>query len=161
MRAHRITLLVSKAEKERIARQAASLGTCEGDYVRKTAMLLDADDVAALEDVRSLLPEFDAALTRIHNNLVAAAERSEKHHREIERMRSAEYRQEIYRELETNQAGLEAVAALFGVGPSEQTATEPKPAKDGKPDESTSKRLRPRPRVNEEKVPWRDGDTGG
>jgi mobilization protein NikA len=107
-------MLVTQAEKERITRQAAALGTSASDYVRKAATLLDADDVVALEDIRSLLPEFNAALARIHDNLTAAADHSEKQHREIARMRTPEYRRDVYRSIAEDRIGLDAVASLFG-----------------------------------------------
>ena len=125
MRTHRITLLVSRSEKERIEREAATLGTSTGTYVRKAAMLLDAEDVAGMEDVRSLLPELRAALDRIHDNLTAAAEHSERHQREIARMQTPEYRDEVRRSITDAEA--EAVASLLGFarsqrGPSNESA---------------------------------------
>lgn len=116
MRRHRLELLVSKAEKARIEREAAILGTGPGEYVRKAAMLLDAEDIVGLEDVRSLWPEFNAALDRIHDNLVATAERSERYQEEIARMRTPEYREEVRRSVLTDEAGLDATAALPGFG---------------------------------------------
>ncbi len=126
MRTHRITLLVSKSEKERIEREAATLGTSTGTYVRKAAMLLDAEDIAGMEDVRSLLPELRAALDRIHDNLTAAAEHSERHQQEIARMRTPEYRDEVRRSITDAEA--DAVASLLGFarpqrGPSNKLAS--------------------------------------
>lgn len=125
MRTHRITLLVSKSEKERIAREAAVLGTSTDEYVRKAAMLLDAEDMVGMEDVRSVLPEVRAALDRIHDNLTAAAEHSERHQREIARIRSPEYREEVRRSITEAEVG--AVASLLGFarrdgGPSNEPA---------------------------------------
>ena len=143
MRTHRITLLVSKAEKERIEREAALLGTSTSEYVRKAAALLDAEDLVGMEDVRSLLPEFNAALTRIHDNLVAASESREKAQREIERMRTPEYREEIRRAVAQDEAGLAAIASLLGFAP-EGTPS-------GVEDRASS-------RVAEPRTQWKDGD---
>lgn len=145
MRMHRITLLVSKAEKERIAREAAFLGTSTGDYVRKAAMLLDAEDIVGMEDVRSLLPELRAALDRIHDNLTAAAEHSEKHQREIARMRTPEYRDEVRRSI--TDAEVEAVASLLGFERPE-----------GGP---LNEMARASSRVAEPRAPWPTGNEDG
>ena len=112
MRTHRLEVLVSQAEKERIEREAALLGTSTSEYVRKAAALLDADDIVGMEDVRSLLPEFNAALTRIHERLVAAAESREKAHKEIERMRTPQYREEVRRSISDDEVS--TVASLLG-----------------------------------------------
>ncbi len=159
MKTHRLTLLLTEAEKERIAREAASLGTSEGDYVRKAAKLLDAEDVAALEDVRSLLPEFNAALTRIHDTLAAAAERSEKHQQEMARLRSPEYREEVRRSIEKDLAGLDAVASLFGVAPTTGSASEGQAPVDGIVDERRLKAGTAGASVREPREAWRDEDT--
>jgi hypothetical protein len=142
MRTHRIELLVNKAEKARIEREAALLGTAPGEYVRKAAMLLDAEDVAGLEDVRSLLPELNAALTRIHDNLVAAAEHSERNQLEIERMRTPEYREEVRRSVVEDQAAVNAVISLLGLTRPEQMVA--------------NEKLRPSSHVSEAPIPWND-----
>lgn len=144
MRTHRLEVLVSKAEKERIEREAALLGTSPGEYVRKAAALLAAEDIIGMEDVRSLLPEFNAALNRIHDNLVAAAESREKSQREIERMRTPEYRDEVRREVAKDEAGLAAIASLLGFARPERTTS------NGKAGVSS--------RVAEPRAPWTDGD---
>lgn len=145
MRTHRITLLVSKSEKERIEREAATLGTSTGTYVRKAAMLLDAEDIAGMEDVRSLLPELRAALDRIHDNLTAAAEHSERHQQEIARMRTPEYRDEVRRSITDAEA--EAVASLLGFA---------RPRR-GSPNESA----RASSRVAEPRAPWPTNNEDG
>lgn len=144
MKTHRLEVLVSKAEKERIERQAALLGTSTAEYVRKAAALLDAEDIVGMEDVRSLLPEFNAALTRIHDNLVAAAESREKAQQEIERMRTPEYREEIRRSVAEDEAGLVAIASLLGFARPERSPSHGK--------------ARARSRVAEPRVSWKDGD---
>lgn len=118
MRTQRLELLVSKAEKARIEREAAILGTSTGEYVRKAAMLLDAEDIIGMEDVRSLLPELNAALDRIHANLTAAAESREKAQQEIERMQSPEYREEVRRSITDDER--DAVASLLGLARGER-----------------------------------------
>lgn len=159
MRTHRLTLLVTKAEKERIEREAAALGTSESDYVRKAVKLLDAEDVAALENLPSLLPEFNAVLTRIHNTLVAAAERSEKHQQEMARMRTPEYREEVRRSIEKDLAGLDALASLFGVAPAKSSASEVQPPVDGIGDERTTKAGSAGTSVRERREAWREEDS--
>lgn len=144
VRTHRLVLLVSQSEKERIEREAAILGTSAGEFVRKAAMLLDAEDIVGMEDVRSLLPEFNAALNRIHDNLVAAAESRETAQQEIERMRTPEYREEVRREVAKDEAGLAAMASLLGSSRPERTPS------NGKARVSS--------RVAEPRAPWTDGD---
>jgi hypothetical protein len=140
MRTHRIALPVSRAEKAQIARHAAALGISPSEYARKAATMLDAEDIAGLEEIRSLLPEFNAALDRIHNNLVGMAESSERTHREIERMRTPEYRQEVRRSIIEDQRALAAAARLFG------------PAQ---PEEASGNS---EPRVKEGREPWAGGN---
>lgn len=140
MRTHRLTLPVSPAEKAQIAQQAAALGLSPGEYARKAATMLDAEDIAGLEEIRSLLPEFNAALDRIHDNLVAMAESSERTHQEIARMRTPEYREEVRRSIVEDQRALDAAARLFGVGQPEE-----EPGKPG-------------PRVKEQREPWVGGN---
>lgn len=138
MRPHRLTLPVSEAEKTQIAQQAAALGVSPGAYARKAAMMLDVEDIAGLEEIRSLLPEFNAALDRIHHNLVAMAESSERTHREIERLRSPEYREEVRRSITEDPRMVEAAARLFG---------------DSQPEETGG-----RPGVKEQREPWIGGN---
>jgi uncharacterized protein (DUF1778 family) len=142
MRTHRLEVSVSKTEKERIEREAAALGTSPGDYVRKAAMLLDAEDIVGMEDVRSLMPELNAALTRIHDNLVAAAEHSERHQQEIARMQTPEYREEVRRSVMEDKAGLAAIASLLGLA-----------APEGSP---SHKEAMAASRVAEPRAPWPD-----
>jgi hypothetical protein len=117
MKTNHIELAVTGAQKARIEREAAVLGTSPSEYLLRAVTLLDAEDVAALEELKSLAPEFDAALTRIHDNIVAAVERSEKHQQEIERIRTPEYRAEVRRSIEKDKALVEAATSLFGVAP--------------------------------------------
>ena len=144
MRTHRLEVLVSKAEKERIEREAALLGTSTSEYVRKAAALLDAEDIVGMEDVRSLLPELNAALIRIHDNLVAAAEHSERNQLEIERMRTPEYREEVRRSVIEDEAAVNAMISLLGLTRPEQV--------------STNGKVRSSSRVNETPAPWNDDD---
>ena len=127
MRTHRLTLPVSQAEKAQIAQRAAALGISPSEYARKAATMLDAEDIAGLEEIRSLLPEFNAALDRIHLNLVAMAESSERWDQEIARLRSPEYREEVARSIAEDQRTLDAAARLFGAAQSEEEPDEPGP----------------------------------
>lgn len=140
MRTQRLTLPVSPAEKAQIAQQAAALGLSPSEYARKAATMLDAEDIAGLEEIRSLLPEFNAALDRIHHNLVAMAESSERTQQEIERLRSPEYREEVARSIAEDQRALDAAARLFGVAQPEEV-----------PD-------KPEPRLKEQREPWIGGN---
>lgn len=144
MRTHRLEVLVSKAEKERIEREAALLGTSASEYVRKAAALLDAEDITGMEDVRSLLPEFNAALTLIHERLVATAESREKAQNEIERMRTPQYREEVRRSVMKDEAGLAAIASLLGFTQPRMTPSEVE--------------VRAGSRVAEPRASWNDGD---
>jgi hypothetical protein len=140
MRTHRLTLPVSQAEKAQIAQQAAALGLSPSEFARKTATMLDAEDIAGLEEIQSLLPEFNAALDRIHHRLVAIAESSERWHQEMERLRSPEYREEVARSIMKDQNALDAAARLFGVAQPDRT-----PGKSGAG-------------VKEQRDPWMDAD---
>lgn len=136
MRTNRIELALTGAQKARIEREAAALGASPGEYLLRAVTLLDAEDVAALEELRYLAPELNAALDRIHHNLVAMAESSERTQQEIERLRSPEYREEVARSIAKDQRALDAAARLFGVA---------------QPEEAPGK---PGPRVKEQREPW-------
>lgn len=136
MRTHRLELRVSQAERAQIAQQAAALGLSPSVYARMAATMLDAEDLAGLEEIRSLLPEFNAALDRIHGNLVAMAESSERRNQEIARLRSPEYRKEVARSIAEDRRALDAAARPFGVA---------------QPEEASDK---PGPRVKEQREPW-------
>lgn len=140
MRTHRLTVSLSPAEKSQITQQASVLGLSLSDYARKAAMMLDAEDIAGLEEIQSLLPEFNAALDRIHLNLAAMADSGEKWEREMARLRSPEYREEVARSVAEDQRSLNAAARLFGGA---QPAEEP-----GKPGR----------RVKEKREPWDGGN---
>jgi hypothetical protein len=66
MRTHRLEVCVSKSERERIEREAAALCTSVGDYVRKAAMLLDAEsrEKAQQEIERMRTPEYREEVRR-------------------------------------------------------------------------------------------------
>src|SRR5687768_12730252 len=140
MRTHRLTLPVSPAEKAQIGQQAAALGISPSAYARKAATMRDAEDIAGLEEIRSLLPEFNAALDRIHHNVVALADSSERTHQEIESLRRSEYREEGRRSFIEDPRALDAAARLFGVA---------------QPEEAPGK---PVPRVKEQRKPWVGGN---
>lgn len=99
MKTARITLLISPQEKARIGRQAEALGISSSEFVRKAANLVEAEDIAALEEIRSLLPQFNAALDRMHDNFKAALETALRHEQEIERVRGREHRRAVLLEL--------------------------------------------------------------
>ncbi len=136
MRTHRLTLPVSQAEKAQIAQQAAALGLSPSEYARKAATMLDAEDIAGLEEIRSLLPEFNAALDRIHHNLVAMAESGQRWEQEIARLRSPEYREEVKRAIAEDRRALDSAIRLFGAAQPEE-----EPGKPG-------------PRVKDQREPW-------
>jgi hypothetical protein len=68
------------------------------------------------------------------------AESSERTHREIERLRSPEYREEVRRSITEDQRALDAAARLFGAA---------------QPEEEPGK---PAPRVKEQREPWIGGN---
>lgn len=120
MKSERITLLVTPSEKEQINRQAAALGISASEFLRKAASLLDAQDIKTLEDIRSLLPEFNAAVDRIHENLQAALDSSLEQERKMAGLRGAEYRRRLISSLIRNHwEDIEATAGLFGYGATE------------------------------------------
>ncbi|MBV9931611.1 MAG: hypothetical protein JO013_11795 [Alphaproteobacteria bacterium] len=114
MKTSRLTLLITEREKERIGRKAASLGISASEFVRRAADLLDPDDIAALGDMESLLPEFEAALARMQDNLTAAIAHSERHAQDLARLASPAYREAVRREVAADPAGVAATAALLG-----------------------------------------------
>jgi hypothetical protein len=161
MKNRRLSLLLTELEKERIEQQAAALGTSPSDYMRRAVALLDADDISVLEEIRSLLPQFDAALTRIHDNLTAAADRREKRLEEIARMQTPEYREEVRRSIMADEAGLEAMAALVRTASPERAPSETESPRRGTLAERTGKFAKARSQVNEAREPWGEDDTLG
>ena len=118
-------MLVTAAEKDRINRQAAALGVSASEFVRKAASLIDANDLMALEEVRGLLPEFNAALSRIHHNLVDAVSDVLEHEGQIADMRSSAYRERVREDLAADPDLLAAGARLFGVEKSDSEEDRP------------------------------------
>jgi hypothetical protein len=114
MKMHRLCLFITNSERNRINRQATALGIDPGDFVRRAARLVDADDLPASESLAALLPEFNAAVDRIHATLTAAAERALEHEQDTARLRSNEYRQAVLAELAADPDILRAGAELFG-----------------------------------------------
>jgi uncharacterized protein (DUF1778 family) len=160
MKTNRIEVAVTDAQKARIEREAAALGTSPSEYMLRAVTLLDAEDVTALEELRSFAPELNAALTRIHENLAAAAERSEKHWQEMERIRTPEYRDEVRRSIEKDKALVEAAVSLFGVAPPARPDSEAQPASGETADQRMSEGGRARSGVREAQEPWDDDKAG-
>jgi hypothetical protein len=159
MNKHRLVVNLTEAEKTRIVREAAALGINESGYVRKAVELLDADDIRAIEEFRPLVPEFNAALARIHDTLVAAAERSEKHQQEMDRLRSPEYREEVRRSIEEDLAGLDVATSLFSIAPATGPASEVQPPVPATVDERKNKAGGVSTRVREPRTDWRGEDS--
>jgi uncharacterized membrane protein YccC len=122
MKTSRLTLLITEQEKDRINRKAAALGISASEFVRRAADLLDPDDVAALGEIESLLPQFEAALSSMQDNLAAALVHSEEQARALERLASPAYRHAVRREVAADPALVDTAAALFGIAPSERGA---------------------------------------
>ncbi len=115
MKTERLTLLVTPAEKALIAERAASLGVSASEFVRRAVELFDADDVLALEELASLLPELNAMADRIEARVdegrreIAAVEAERRHYR------SDEYRDQVRRQLLADPSiDWERARAVFG-----------------------------------------------
>lgn len=160
----RLTLLLSSAEKAGITRKAAAAGMSASEFVRQAAALLDAEDMQTLREVHGLLPEFNAALARIHENLAGALEHAAELERGLEDARTPEYRKGVFEEIGADPAMIEAGAALFGAEPtaSGQAAVRPRSAVAQAEAPADSPFERPAPiarraaKVAERREPWRD-----
>src|SRR4051812_24265231 len=108
MKTSRLTLLITEQEKERINRKAAALGISASEFVRRAAGMLDPDDLAALDEIESLFPQFGVALTRMQGNLSAAIAQSEKHASELEQLAARAYRDQVRREVSANPGAIAA-----------------------------------------------------
>jgi hypothetical protein len=115
MKTSRLTLLITEQEKARINRKAAALGISASEFVRRAADLLDPEDVAALGEIESLLPQFEAALCRMQDNLAAALAHSAKHAGELARLAAPAYRRAVREEVASDPALLASAVALFGI----------------------------------------------
>lgn len=117
MKTERMTLLVTPAEKARINAESAKLGVSASEYVRRLLGLLDAEDIAELENLAALMPALTAAMTNIEANISRTISHFEAAEKERLYMRTDAYRDQVREELladsTTNWA---AVKALFGRG---------------------------------------------
>jgi uncharacterized protein (DUF1778 family) len=151
MKTDRLTLLLTPAEKDRINRQAKALGVSASEFVRTAANVLDAEDLRALEEVRALLPEFNAAVDRIHRNFEAALDHALRHEREIARMRAPAYREEVEAELEAADDLVGSVASLFNGSGDVQRRVQPAGAFEASP---KLRRAAGASLVKEERAEW-------
>ena len=118
MKTERLTLLVTPAEKASIAANAAKLGISSSEYVRKIASMLDADDVAACEQLVLLGPELHAMADRLEGTFAAfRAEQAERDKRWAYAS-SEEYREQVRQELLADPTiNWDAISRLFGGTP--------------------------------------------
>lgn len=99
MKTERLTLLVTPDDKALIAERAAGLGVSTSEFVRRAVELFDGDDILALEELATLLPELNAMADRIEATAGQQAEAAARVEAERAYYRSDEYREEVHRQL--------------------------------------------------------------
>ena len=95
MKTDRLTLLISPADKAAINARAEFLGVSVSELVRKAALDYEPelrDEKAQLE---ALFGEIEVALSRIDGNLDAMVTEADDHRREMARLASDAYREEV------------------------------------------------------------------
>jgi cell wall assembly regulator SMI1 len=102
MKTDRLTLLISPADKAAINARAESLGISVSELIRKAALVYDPTEEAAKAELEALLPEVEAAIDRINATFDRIEANSEAHRREMEHLRSPEYREQLQREVWAN-----------------------------------------------------------
>lgn len=93
MKTERMVLLVAPDEKMLINERAAAMGVSASEFVRRAVELFDPEDVAAIAELETLLPELTAMADRLE------AEKAERPRIDAEReAERAYYASEEYRE---------------------------------------------------------------
>jgi hypothetical protein len=115
MKTDRMTLLISPADKAAIAARAAAFNMSVSELVRRAALGYDPLEAAELAELEAILPEFLAAVDNIGVTLDRMLERSDAHAREMQRLQSPEYRDEVRREIESDPSiDWDRLRTLFG-----------------------------------------------
>jgi hypothetical protein len=99
MKTDRLTLLISPAEKAAINARANFLGISVSELVRRAALDYQPDEASMKAEIEVMLPEVEAALERIHATFDRIEANSAAHRREMEEMRSPEYRDRLQQEV--------------------------------------------------------------
>jgi len=99
MKTDRLTLLISPADKAAINARASSLGISVSELVRNASLAYDPEEATAKVELEALLPEFNAAMDRMIATLDRMLEKGEQHSREMARLRSPEYREQVQQEV--------------------------------------------------------------
>ena len=102
MKTDRLTLMVSPADKAAINARAETLGVSVSELVRRAALDYDPAEVHARAELEALLPEVEAAVGRMHATFDRIEANSEAHRREMNHLRSPEYREQLQREVWAN-----------------------------------------------------------
>ena len=102
MKTDRLTLLISPADKAAINARAELLGISVSELVRQAALGFDPEEAEAKAELESILPEFKAAIERMDATFDRMLDKAATHEREMERLRSPEYREQVRRDLEAN-----------------------------------------------------------
>jgi hypothetical protein len=95
LKTERMTLLISPADKAAITARADGLGMSVSELVRKAALGYDPEE----EAIEAMLPEVEAAIERMHASFDRMEANSVEHRKEMERLRSSEYREQVQREV--------------------------------------------------------------
>ena len=93
MKTERMVLLITSEEKALINERAATLGVSASEFVRRAVEIFDPEDVAALAELETLLPELEAMADRLDR------EKAERPRIDAEReAERAYYASDVYRD---------------------------------------------------------------
>ena len=122
MKTERMVLLVTPEEKARISAEAGKLGVSGGEYIRKLIGGFDADDLTALDELKTLWPEVDAAIERMTLTLDRTINRLEESEARRAHYNSDEYREQVRRELVESGIDWDAARRRFRGGADREAA---------------------------------------
>ena len=117
MKTERMVLLVTPAEKALIATRAAKLGVSAGEYVRRAVEYFDVEDIAAIEELKTLLPGLEAMAERLEREHAERPAREAARQAEWSYYTSDAYRDEVRQQLLDDPAiDWERARKFFGGG---------------------------------------------
>jgi hypothetical protein len=99
LKTERMTLLIAPDDKAAITARAESLGMSVSELVRQAAMGYDPHEAVARAELEVLLPQVNAAVTRMHATFDRIEANSARHREEMAHLRSEEFRAKLQQDL--------------------------------------------------------------
>lgn len=99
MKTERMTLMISPGDKAAISARAEGLGLSVSELVRQAALDFDPEDLIVRSQIEAILPEVNDAIDRMHATFDRIEMNSANHRKEMERLQSPEYREQLQNEV--------------------------------------------------------------